>query len=169
MSLPGFGRLGIALPGGALAAFTSRNHSPGVDMLRRFVPLVALAVAVACGSDSNTQPTFATIAGTWNLQTVNGTPLPFTISQTANDKVEVVSDVVTATPTGTYTEVIQVRETLNGQATVTTVPDAGSYTINGSAITLSSPQSGSVTGTLSGNNDTFTAVEDGFVYVFTRQ
>jgi len=138
-------------------------------MLRRFIPLVALAVAVACGSDSNTQPTFATIAGTWSLQTVNGTPLPFTISQTTNDKVEVVSDVVTATPAGTYTEVIQIRETLNGQATVTSVPDAGTFTINGNAITLSSPQSGSVTGTLSGNSDTFTAIEEGFVYVFTRQ
>lgn len=138
-------------------------------MLRRFLPLVALAVAVACGSDSTTQPTFATIAGTWSLQTINGTPLPFTVSQTANDKIEVVSDVVTATSTGTYTEVIQYRETLNGQATVTSVPDAGTFTINGSAITLSSSQSGTITGTLSNNNDTFTAAESGFVYVFTRQ
>lgn len=138
-------------------------------MLRRLIPLVALAVAVGCGSDSSTSPTFATLAGTWSLQTVNGSPLPFTISQSLNDKEELMSDIVTASSTGTYTEVLQIRETLNGQTTVTNVPDAGTFTINGSAITLSSSQSGSITGTLSNNNNTFTAAESGYVYVFTRQ
>lgn len=134
--------------------------------MRRLIPLI-LAIAVACGSDSPTQPTNASIAGTWSLTSVNGSGLPFVMSQTANDKVELVGDVVTATPTGTYTEVFSFRETLNGVVTTTSEPDNGTYTINGNAITLNSSTNGSITGALSGN--TFTLIDQGFVFLFTKQ
>ena len=134
--------------------------------MRRLIPLI-LAVAVACGSDSPTQPTTASIAGTWTLTSVNGTGLPFVTSQTANDKVELVGDVVTATATGTYTEVFSFRETLNGVVTTRNEPDNGTYTLNGTAITLNSSTQGSITGALSGN--TFTLVDQGFVFLFTKQ
>src|SRR5512146_3171833 len=102
-------------------------------MMRRLIPLVALAVAVACGSDSTTQPTVASLAGTWTLQSVNGSPLPFTVTQTGTDKVELLSDVVTASANGTYTEAVQFRTTLNGQSTTDTESDAGTFTLNGTA------------------------------------
>lgn len=138
-------------------------------MMRRLIPLVALAVAVACGSDSTTQPTIATLAGTWTLQSVNGSPLPFTVSQTTNDKLEVLSDIVTASPNGTYTEVLQIRETLNGQAVVNNVPDNGTFSVNGTAVTLSGVSSGNITGALSNDNRTLTLTEEGFAYVFQKQ
>ena len=134
--------------------------------MRRFIPLI-LAAAVACGSDSSTQPTTTSIAGTWDLTSVNGTALPFVINQTGTDKLELVGDVVTATATGTYTESFSFRETLNGVVTTTTEPDNGTYTINGNAITLNSSTNGSITGALSGN--TFTLVDQGFVFLFTKQ
>ena len=138
----------------------------GAHLMRRLIPLI-LAIAVACGSDSPTQPTNASIAGTWNLTSVNGTGLPFVINQSGTDKVELVSDVVTATATGTYTEMFSFRETLNGVVTTTTEPDNGTYTINGTAITLHSSTNGSITGALNGN--TFTLVDQGFVFLFTKQ
>ena len=134
--------------------------------MRRLIPLI-LAIAVACGSDSPTQPTNASIAGTWALTSVNATGLPFVVSQTATDKVELVGDVVTATATGTYTEMFTFRETLNGVVTTTSQPDNGTYSINGNAITLTSSTNGSITGALSGN--TFTLVDQGFVFLFTKQ
>jgi len=138
-------------------------------MMRRLIPLVALAVAVACGSDSTTQPTVASLAGTWTLQSVNGQPLPFTLTQTGTDKLELLSDVVTATSNGTYTEVVQFRTTINGQSTTTSDSDVGTFTVNGTAVTLSSSATGNITGALSNNNNTLTLTEEGYVWLFTKQ
>ena len=135
--------------------------------MRRLIPLVALAVAVACGSDSTTQPTMASVAGTWSLQTVNGSPLPFTLTQTGTDKLELLSDVVTAEPNGTYTETVQFRTTVSGQTTTNSDTDSGTFTLNGTAVVLSSARTGSTTGALSGN--TLTLSDQGYVWVFTKQ
>jgi hypothetical protein len=137
-------------------------------MLRRLLPLVALAVAVACGSDSTTQPT-ASLAGTWTLQSINGGPLPATVTQTATDKLEVLSDVVNVSANGTYTETLQFRETLNGVSTTSTSTDAGTYTVNGTSVTLNSQQIGIIPAALSNNNTTLTLTETGFVWVFVKQ
>lgn len=136
-------------------------------MMRRLLPLVALAVAVACGSDSTTQPTIASVAGTWNLQSVNGSPLPFTLTQTGSDRLELLSDVVTANANGTYTEVAQFRTTVNGQSSTSTESDAGTFTLNGTAVSLTGTQTGNINGALSGN--TLTLTEQGFAWVFVKQ
>lgn len=136
-------------------------------MMRRLIPLVALAVAVACGSDSTTQPTVASLAGTWALKSVNGSPLPFTLTSTSTSKLELLSDVVNAAANGTYTENLQFRTTINGQATTQNQTDAGTFTVNGTAVTLNSTQAGSITGALSGN--TLTLTEEGYVWVFAKQ
>ena len=136
-------------------------------MLRRLIPLVALSVAVACGSDSTTQPTTASLAGTWTLQSVNGNPLPFTLQTSGTDRLDLLSDVVTASANGTYTEVLQFRPTINGQSTTQSQSDAGTFTVNGTAVTLSSNQAGNITGALTGH--TLTLTEEGFVWVFAKQ
>lgn len=136
-------------------------------MMRRLLPLVALAVAVACGSDSTTQPTVASVAGTWNLQSVNGSPLPFTLTQTGSDRLELLSGVVTANANGTYTEVAQFRTTVNGQSSTSTESDAGTFTLNGTAVSLTGTQTGNINGALSGN--TLTLTEQGFAWVFVKQ
>lgn len=138
-------------------------------MLRRLIPLVALAVAVGCGSDSTTAPTVASLAGTWTLQSVNGAPLPFTLSQTSTEKDELLSDVVTASANGTYSETLQVRETVGTQVVTVSSTDAGTFSVNGTAVTLSSNQIGNSFGALSNNNNTLTLTEEGFVWVFVKQ
>src|SRR5512143_2292415 len=135
--------------------------------MRRLLPLV-LSLAIACGSDSPSQPTSASVAGTWNLQTINGTALPYVITQSDTTKVELVSDVVTAVATGSYTEITQVRTTVGGQVMNESFPDAGSFTLNGTAVVFQSNSDGSqTTGSVSGN--TFTLAGDGFAYVYKRQ
>lgn len=135
--------------------------------MRRLVPVV-LCFVLGCGSDSaTTQPTQASLAGTWSLQTINGSPLPFVTSQTATSKAEIMSDIVTASATGTYTEVAQTRTTLNGQATLSTQSDAGTYTVTGSAVVIRSNDGTSVSGTVKG--DTFTVAGNGVAFEFKKQ
>jgi len=62
--------------------------------MRRIGACLLLIAAAACGGDSPTQPTPASVAGVWNLQTVNGSGLPFILAQLENDKVELTDDVL---------------------------------------------------------------------------
>jgi len=134
--------------------------------MRRLLPFI-LSLAVACGSDSSTQPnaTPASLAGTWNLQTINGAALPFTLLQTP--KTELLSDVVTAVAAGTYTELSQVRTTLNGQVTVSTESDGGTYTITGNTVTIRSTDGSTALGTVNGN--LFTIAAGGISFEYKKQ
>jgi hypothetical protein len=136
--------------------------------MRRLMPFI-LGLAVACGSDSSTQliPTPASLAGTWALQNINGALLPFTLSQTASTKQELLSDVVTAVATGTYTEVAQLRTTVNGQATLSTESDTGTYTLVGSALTIRSSDGSVINGTL--NASSFTIAAGGVAFEYKKQ
>jgi len=71
--------------------------------MRKLLLSLVLATAVACGGDS-TSPINASIAGTYKLQTINGSALPYTILQFGSDKIEFLDDQVTVNDGGTYTE-----------------------------------------------------------------
>ena len=67
--------------------------------------LAAAALVAACGSDKAAGPTNVSASGTWNLQTVNGSPLPFTAYQSASgDTLRILGDVFYANPSGTFTD-----------------------------------------------------------------
>jgi hypothetical protein len=134
----------------------------------RLIACMLLLVGAACGGDSPTQPTSSSVAGTWSLQTINGTGLPYIVAQTGSDKVELTSDVLTVVGSGSFTQITQVRVTQNGQVSTQSIPDAGSYVLNGTAVTFTFNSDGSSgTGSLSGN--TLTIAEDGFAYVYRKQ
>jgi hypothetical protein len=137
--------------------------------MRRFVTLALVLAVIGCGSDNSTTPTNTSVAGTWTLQTVNGSALPFTLA-TSPAKLEVLSYVVVVTSNGTWTSSEQTRTTIGTQPPVTaTVTDAGTYTISGNNVALTSNTAGSAAqaGTVSGN--TFTIVQSGFTFVFQKQ
>jgi hypothetical protein len=126
-----------------------------------------LALTIACSSDS-TGPTSASVAGTWNLQSVNGAPLPFVVAQTGANKTELTADVLTVTSSGSFTEITTVRTTLNGQVTTQTIPDAGSYVLNGNNVTFQFQSDGSVgSGTVSGS--TLTVSTAGLSLIYKKQ
>lgn len=128
--------------------------------------LALLALTLACGGDS-TGPTEASVAGTWNLQSVNGTALPFIVSQTGTNKVEITADVLTVTSSGSFTEITTLRTTQNGTATTQTVADAGSYVLNGNNATFQFQSDGSIgSGTVSGS--TLTVSQAGLSLIYKK-
>jgi len=135
--------------------------------MRRLLVLL-VPFALACGGDSSTAPMTVSVAGTWDLQTINGTGLPYVVAQSGSNKVELLSDVVTAVSSGSYTEIMQVRSTVNGVVSTQSQSDAGSFLLNGTAVQFQSNTSfSSNTGSISGN--TFTLAENGFSYVYKRR
>jgi hypothetical protein len=137
-------------------------------MRRRCFLLLAATVVVGCGSDSSTGPSQASIVGTWELKTINGTALPFVVAQVGTNKVELLSDVFTINAGGSFTQTTTVRSTVNGQASTSSEADAGSYTLNGTAVTLKFNSDGS-TGTASWSGNTMTTTDGGFALVYTRR
>jgi hypothetical protein len=125
-----------------------------------------LALTLACSGDS-TGPTEASVAGTWNLQSINGTALPFVVAQTGTNKVEITGDVLTVTASGSFTEITTVRTTQNGTSTTQTVPDAGTYVLNGNNVTFQFQSDGSVgSGTVSGS--TLTVSQTGLSLIYKK-
>lgn len=133
--------------------------------MRKLFAVLALALAAACGSDSATNVQ-ASIAGTYSLRTINGTPMPFILAQTGANKTEVTDDAITLNNGGTWTESGHYRTTTNGVATTSSVVDAGTYTLNGTAITLTSANTGVASGTVSGS--TLTVVDQGLSAVYSK-
>ena len=139
---------------------------PGVVLMRRLFPVLALAMAVACGGDKSTNPNSDSIEGTYSLRTVNGSPLPFTF-QSGTTSVTLTSDVITVAGNGSWTESIGYRQTANGQTTTGTDTDGGSWVRAGSSVTLNSSfGTGGYAGTYGNGSLTFS--DAGFVEVFSR-
>jgi large exoprotein involved in heme utilization and adhesion len=134
--------------------------------MRRLATLV-FCLAIACGGESATQPTVASLAGTWSLHDINGILLPFVLSQAGTTKTEMLSDVVTATAAGTYTQVTQLRTTTNGQVTTSSLSDAGTYTLSGNAVVIRSGDGSTINGTVSANS--FTIAAGGVAFEYRRQ
>ena len=135
--------------------------------MRKLLLSLVLATAVACGGDS-TSPVTASIAGTYKLQTINGSPLPYIIVQSGTDKVEFLDDQVVINDGGTYTESGHVRTTTNGVATTESIVDAGTYVRTGTAITFHSTSDNTDTpGSINGNS--ITVVSTGLSAVYAKQ
>src|SRR5262245_33050304 len=135
-------------------------------MLRQLIGLV-LILAAACRKDTPTQPTPESAAGTWLLTSVNGAPLPFAISQTSTQKDEILSNVATLTAAANYTSTFQIRTTISGQATISTMSESGAFSIQGSTITFLSSAGALRTGSITDKNISLT--DDGFLLSFTKQ
>jgi len=124
----------------------------------------------ACGSDSSTgpsSPNSASIAGTYQLKTVSGSPLPFTY-QSGTTKVVVTSDVLVVAEGGTWSETGAYTATVNGQTSNQVISDGGTWTRAGSAVSFYSSQQGatSYAGTFNGSG--FSLADDLFTYTFAK-
>ena len=110
----------------------------------------------------------ASVVGTWNLQTVNGSVLPYLVPQDDFEAVELTSDVLTVDAKGTFTQVSKFRVTQDGEWSMEFEPDSGSYQVNGTAVTFTydSDRSSGIA-SLAGNTLTFSAA--GFALVYKKQ
>lgn len=140
--------------------------------MRRLLLLAAFPVALmACGSSNDNTPTVVSLAGTWNLTTANGAALPFTISNTATGKVELLSAQVVVGATGAFTGTESVRTTPTGQAAQTTsLPLAGTISVSGTLVTVTLTGSVPVSGTLTSTTQfSYTDPTTGAAFVFVKQ
>ena len=133
---------------------------------RTLLTLLTLVPLIACGGDSTALGT-PRMEGTWHLATVNGSAVPAVFVQYGTVKLEIVSDVIIAVESGSYTQMTEFRMTESGQATTYSQPDAGTFTLNGAAVSIVSNSDGDIaTGSIAGNTMTFS--EAGFTLVYRR-
>jgi Lipocalin-like domain len=136
--------------------------------MRKLLVACAALAMLGCGGDS-TGPS-ASAVGTWNLQTVNGSGLPYTVIFVASPvyRFEILSDEVVVNADGTYTETSSVRETDGTTVTTSTEQDDGTWTQHGNQIDVTSNADGSVnTAVISG--DKLTLAAQGISAVYVRQ
>ncbi|MBM4193404.1 MAG: hypothetical protein FJ202_03360 [Gemmatimonadetes bacterium] len=113
-------------------------------MTRRSPRLIVVAAAglwltaavAACSGDSSapTASASASVVGTWNLQQVGNSPLPYLIDQNGADKSELTGGTLVFLSSGFFTEVSTVRNTTGGQVSMTSVPQGGTFTANKGAV-----------------------------------
>ena len=129
---------------------------------------VALTVfAIACGGSDTTTPALPSAVGTWNLSTINGTALPFTVDQTGSSRSEVIGGSLSIVAGGSFTFSVTGREIVNGVVSTGSSSAAGTFTTNGTAITLRSTSNGvTLSGSFSANS--LTLAENWIAYMFTR-
>lgn len=131
---------------------------------RRLVGVLALAGLTACGGDSTVIPPVA-LDGEYALETVNGIGLPFLKQETASERVEVVSGLLTLRANRTYSG--NVVEQWTGGSSVQLFPEtsAGTYSVSGSRLTFRENGGATYYGTLNGNRLTATMMDVTFVFV----
>jgi hypothetical protein len=127
-----------------------------------------ISLSLGCGGDSTSPGDGASIVGTWDLRTINGSPMPFVLTQSATFKDEIVSDVLAMNEDRTGTEVFIERQTTNGVATTDTTTSATTWSQSNAAVTVTFPSDGSaVHGTVSAS--TFVLAETGITAVYDRR
>ena len=117
--------------------------------------LAATTATAACAGNDVTSPT-VTLAGTYSLRTINGSPLPYTFGS----GVSLTSDVLTLRADGTYTDVGHYSD-----GAVTT--EQGVYTNSGGSVTFDDQTDNvSYQGSLSGR--VLTEITNGFTVTYQK-
>ena len=133
-------------------------------MLRRTLLSLAVSLlAVGCGDDDPVSPA-TVLAGTWNLVTVNGQPLPFTLPGTSE---VVTAESFTILATGRFTMVTTFRFTEGANVFSESIPDGGTYVVNGPIVTFTYDSDGS-TDVATMNGDTFILEDIGRAWRYRR-
>ena len=119
----------------------------------RTISLVGIVLTLAaCGHDSvgpSRNP--SAVAGTYDLTTVDGAVLPFTVLDLGAYRAKLASGTLTLRVDGTYSFQFGIRIEDSGNVRTTANSDGGLWNVNGQAITLASTQGDSArTGTVSG-------------------
>ena len=136
---------------------------------------VALLAAFAACTD-NTSPTNRSAGGTYDLQTVNGTSLPYSYN-TSSGTLTIVSDIYTLNNDGTYNETIS--ETISNGFSNSAASDAesGTWYQNGNAIVFSPTYStqnnytqytGALSGSSTFSHSSITFSYNGVVWVYNH-
>ena len=123
--------------------------------MRRLLLACASIALIGCGGSDSTGPA-ASAEGTWNLQTVNGHGLPFTLGTdpSTGATVELLDDQYVLNANGTWTEAFTTRETRGTTVTTTPDTDTGTWSQHGNQVDIATSGGGAFTATISTNTIT---------------
>jgi hypothetical protein len=133
--------------------------------MRSFAKLALLGLlvtAAACGGDGPSAPT--SIAGTYNLQTIDGDEPPVTVWDEPGLKIEIISGNFVLAANETFTTTVNLRETSDGQVQTDSETLSGTYSVSGSTVTFVLADGDSETATIAGDTLTFTDGESSVVF-----
>lgn len=142
-----------------MPSFTTTSRS----LLAR--PLLALALAAtlasvaACGSDNNGGTGPIDVAGSYQLTTVNGSTLPYTIPNTPEHTIIITGATGTLGADHSYT--ISATGTEDGGNPGEVVADNGTYSVSGSTVTFTSTPFGGASFIAVATSGTLTATVPG--------
>lgn len=128
--------------------------------------VLSLALLAACGGDSATSPTSQSLAGTYTMRTVNGSPLPFVV-QSGTTKITITADVMTVADGGTWSETGAFTLTVNGSSTSQVISDGGTFVRAGATVSFLNGNQTAYTGSFTGSGFTLTD-QQALRYVFSR-
>jgi len=128
---------------------------------------MSVLLAVACGGESSTQPAATSIVGVWDLHSVASAKLPLMLLRSPDASADLMSDVVTLDPDGTYSEVMKIRHAAGSKVTVESYVGSGTYSVSAATVTLRTMEGVVTSGTRV--DDTMTLDEGGHAFVYNRR
>jgi hypothetical protein len=132
----------------------------------RWFAVALLALSAACGSDGTSAPTTPTLVGTWKLESINGSRLPYVLDQAGSDKLELLEAGLTASASGKFTATSTERTTIAGTVRSQSYVEDGSFTMAGAIATLTFASDGVVVnGTVGGDSLTFGTGNSRVIYL----
>jgi hypothetical protein len=135
----------------------SKTNISSARFARAAVAAIAVALVAACGSDSSTGPRNSNVAGTYDLTTVNGATLPYTVPHTTGTEIVEQATIMLNTDS---TYLVNATGTVDGSES-TIAADAGHYTVTGSQVTFTSTIISSAQYTASATSSGLTATIPG--------
>ena len=132
--------------------------------MKRTWLVASVALLVGCFADDNFKG--MTFEGTYGLQSINGAPLPFLISESGGVKTELLDEAYVFAQGLVFNRVSHVRTTTNGQPETTTVNQSGYVVLymGNSVYFYNSDGSNQRLGVVSDNVLTFNEAGRNYVY-----
>lgn len=137
--------------------------------MRVFMKVAAIAVfglTTACGGGDDGINEPASIAGTYNLQTLDGQSPPVVVFDEPGFKVEVVSGNFVLAANKTFTTNVTFRITVDSEVSTEAESFSGTYTVTASTVAFTYSDGDTDSATLAGNTLTFS--DEGSTAVFRK-
>lgn len=126
--------------------------------MRTFMKVAAIAVlgvTAACGGGDDGVNEPASIAGTYNLETLDGQSPPVVVLDEPGFKLEILSGNFVLAANGTFTTNVVFRLTDESGPSTESESFSGTYTVSGSTVTFNYSDGDTDSATLAGNTLTF--------------
>ncbi|CAN5204134.1 hypothetical protein BH09GEM1_BH09GEM1_46920 [soil metagenome] len=132
------------------------------------VVALTMTLASACGSGVATAPVVVTsVAGTWNLTSVDAKALPFLVSA-SDPKLEVIAKSYVISAAGTFTTSFTLRATeLDGTVSTGSTSDSGTLTLANNIVTFTNASDNTIV--IATVTPTTMTINAGAAQVFTKQ